>query len=155
MSIYSVVVIWLLAPLIELGVIAWLASERAHYKRLLEESAGKGAQKIPSGQKNLYTSYGSWPTQMQDSPLQAQTQESRSLPLQVQTQKAQEPKGKPERVPKKANLGTIALILGMIFIVLAGVIFATTTWKIMEDGSKVLFIFASAVLFLPLMWSFG
>ncbi len=156
MSIYSIVVIWLLAPLIELGVIAWLASERAHYKRLLEESAGKGAQKIPSGQKNLYTSYGSWPTQTQDSPLQAQTQdsplqeqtqESRPLPLQVQTQKAQEPKGKLERVPKKANLGTIALILGMIFIVLAGVIFATTTWKIMEDGSKVLFIFASAVLF--------
>lgn len=156
MSIYSVVVIWLLAPLIELGVIAWLASERAHYKRLLEESAGKGAQKTPSGQKNLYTSYGSWPTQTQDSPLQAQTQdsplqeqtqESRPLPLQVQTQKAQEPKGKLERVPKKANLGTIALILGMIFIVLAGVIFATTTWKIMEDGSKVLFIFASAVLF--------
>ena len=128
-------------------MIAWLASERAHYKRLLEESAGKGAQKIPSGQKNLYTSYGNWPTQTQDSPLQAQTQESRPLPLQVQTQKAQEPKGKPERVPKKANLGTIALILGMIFIVLAGVIFATTTWKIMEDGSKVLFIFASAVLF--------
>lgn len=45
------------------------------------------------------------------------------------------------------NLGMAALILGVIFIVLAGLIFATTTWHVLPDESKALLVFGCSVLF--------
>lgn len=188
MTIYSVIVIWLLAPLLELGVIVWLLAERDKYKRLLEQSGGNKMLPIKPAQSNRAesgyrkvsscVSYGSWPVQVQNIPQtvpvisqepkvaagiqesrvqEAGTQESRAQEAGTQESRVQEPRlqettARKERQPRdpglrKNSLGTAALILGMVFIVLAGVIFATTTWRIMPDSSKVLLIFASAVLF--------
>ena len=44
-------------------------------------------------------------------------------------------------------LGMFALILGVVFIVLAGLIFATTTWRILPDICKVFSVLGCAVLF--------
>lgn len=43
--------------------------------------------------------------------------------------------------------GTAALIIGVIFVVLAGLIFATTTWRVLPDVFKVVLVFAFAVFF--------
>lgn len=43
--------------------------------------------------------------------------------------------------------GTAALIIGMVFIVLAGLIFATTAWHNLPSGSKVVMIFGFSGLF--------
>jgi len=44
-------------------------------------------------------------------------------------------------------LGTLALVLGMVFIVLAGLIFATTTWPILTDACKTYLVFACTLMF--------
>ncbi|MCI9147340.1 MAG: hypothetical protein HFG73_03595 [Hungatella sp.] len=51
-------------------------------------------------------------------------------------------------VPKaRWALGTMALIMGVVFIVLAGLIFATTTWHVLPDICKACLVLACAVLF--------
>ncbi len=46
------------------------------------------------------------------------------------------------------TMGTLALIVGIVFVVLAGLIFATTTWKVLPDFCKVLLVgFFAVVLF--------
>ena len=57
--------------------------------------------------------------------------------------------GKTEKPASHANaMGMLALIVGIVFIVLAGLIFATTTWRILPDFCKVLLIgFFALVLF--------
>lgn len=59
------------------------------------------------------------------------------------------PKDKPVPVQKKIQVhpGMAALIIGVIFVVIAGLIFATTNWHIMPDMYKVIMVFGLAVLF--------
>ncbi len=45
------------------------------------------------------------------------------------------------------GLGTAALIIGVIFVVLAGLIFATTTWRVLPDVSRAFLVMACAGLF--------
>lgn len=47
----------------------------------------------------------------------------------------------------RGSLGTLALVMGVIFIVLAGLIFATTTWHILPDICKTFLVLACSVLF--------
>ncbi len=55
---------------------------------------------------------------------------------------------KEDDVSHTNGIGTLALIAGIVFVVLAGLIFATTTWKVLPDFCKVLLIgFFAAVLF--------
>lgn len=51
--------------------------------------------------------------------------------------------------PKKPvfNKNNIALIVGVIFVIMAGLIFATTTWKILPDVVKTMMIVSITVLF--------
>ncbi len=53
----------------------------------------------------------------------------------------------PARPGKSAGLGILSLILGVIFIVLAGLIFATTTWHVLPDTGKVFLVLACSALF--------
>ena len=49
---------------------------------------------------------------------------------------------------KKRNIASAAaLVVGVIFVVLAGAIFATTTWRVMPSFAKVTAVFVLAVLF--------
>lgn len=172
MSITMIVIIWLLAPLIELGIIVGLVLERDKVKRQFQVQNPENPEK-PEGTlklleekaKNPYTAgyahasgYGVWPEQRPEQR-QEQRQEQRPEQKPDQNQEIQPtntiPKYQPEKQEKserkgisvRGNMGTAALILGIIFIVLAGAIFATTTWKIMADGYKTLFIFSGALLF--------
>lgn len=186
MSITMIVIIWLLAPLIELGIIVGLVIERDKVRRQLQvQNSGKPEgtlKRLEEKAKNPYTAgyahasgYGVWPEQRSEQrqeqrPEQRQEQrpEQRSEQKPEQNQEIQsanaiskyqpektmvkcrqekQEKSEPKRIPFHGNMGTAALILGIIFIVLAGAIFATTTWKIMEDSYKILFIFSGALLF--------
>ncbi len=43
--------------------------------------------------------------------------------------------------------GTVALMIGMVFVVLAGLVFATTAWSVLSDAAKVFLVFAFGILF--------
>ncbi len=47
----------------------------------------------------------------------------------------------------QARLGTAALIMGVVFVVLAGLIFATTTWKVLPDICKTILVLVCSILF--------
>lgn len=57
----------------------------------------------------------------------------------------------PENPPKHEKIqvppGLAALVIGVIFVVIAGLIFATTNWEILPDLYKVVMVFAFAVFF--------
>ncbi len=51
-------------------------------------------------------------------------------------------------VPEESgSMGTIALMIGVVFVVLAGLVFATTTWEILPDAAKVFLVLALAGMF--------
>ena len=41
----------------------------------------------------------------------------------------------------------MALMIGMVFVVLAGLVFATTAWSVLSDVAKVFLVFAFGILF--------
>lgn len=49
--------------------------------------------------------------------------------------------------PSRGNMGILALLAGVVFVVLAGMIFATTAWKVMSNPAKVFLVLAFAGLF--------
>ncbi len=101
-----------------------------------------------------------WPTSSCQGPVVEQTmqmdEEGPASSCQRQERKWQEAKTS-QPVPMETeqilplrghhNLGMFALILGVVFIVLSGLIFATTTWHILPDVCKVFLVFGCAVLF--------
>ena len=57
--------------------------------------------------------------------------------------------GRPPRCPSSrptSITSLAALVIGVIFVVLAGAIFATTTWRIMPDMARVLTILGTAAV---------
>ncbi len=52
-----------------------------------------------------------------------------------------------EKVSRENLMGVAALVVGVIFVVLAGAIFATTTWRVLSEPAKVLVVFLCAAVF--------
>ena len=56
--------------------------------------------------------------------------------------------GSQKKSSRQTSLTNLAaLVIGVLFVVLSGAIFATTTWRIMPDPARVLTILGVAVLF--------
>lgn len=106
------------------------------------------------------------PTQASDQapapvPVQALPQASVQTPVQVSARPAVQvsapapvrPKAQDRsfsdriKVNVQSNLGTLALVIGVIFVVIAGVIFATTTWHALPAVAKALLVLGAAGLF--------
>jgi len=52
-----------------------------------------------------------------------------------------------EKVSRENLMSVAALVVGVIFVVLAGAIFATTTWRVLSEPAKVVVVFLCAVIF--------
>ncbi len=139
---------WLIAPVIELGVIIALALSNQKYKNQVielkerleqakenpeyliverkEEAGVKTAKSAPPFVPMPAQSQGEAPSvKKPDQPVQPQTS------LQ----------------PSEHGLRMAALIIGMIFIILAGLVFATTTWNHLPAPVRVLLLFALSGVF--------
>ncbi|MDP4177645.1 MAG: hypothetical protein Q8900_04810 [Bacillota bacterium] len=50
-------------------------------------------------------------------------------------------------VPKEFNQGTLALVIGVLFVIIAGLIFATTTWRILPSTVKAILVLSVTGIF--------
>lgn len=146
-----VIVVWVFAPAVELGIIIVLAVVNGNKKRRIEELENR--LKAVSGQ-------------CAGSPLNAPVTENQAGAITAGQAEAPVGTAKPWIPGKKASAsaddsekksrwsassgfsrGTAALVAGVVLVVLAGLIFATTAWHILPDICKAAFVFGFAVLF--------
>lgn len=168
----TVIIIWLFAPVVELGIIIALAVANDKRKRRIEElekqlgtAAGLQAADIqrmaeePQAERKPQMAeepQAEWKPQMAEEP-----QATEMKPQAAGSQAAQ-----PWVIGKKASAsgavsddkrqwaerpgfsrGTAALVAGVVLVVLAGLIFATTAWHILPDICKAAFVLGFAALF--------
>lgn len=133
--------LWLIAPPIELIVIGILAYQNRKYRDLLKKGGWKPGAPWPRTRE----SQGGAP---QPASVPQSVSSPQPAPV-LQSVSASQPAPKPEarRPLEKGRVRMAALIIGMVFVVLAGILFATTTWRIMPDFGKVGMVFACSVLF--------
>lgn len=122
--------IWLIYPAAGTVVIIVLYCQNRKYKKRIRELEGQNGK-----------------TQRDHVP-----QPLKPLPLpQPQMLKAPPPVTKERPAQAKNPLapypGTAALLIGVVFVVLAGLIFATTAWKILPDAFKAIMVLAFSALF--------
>ena len=87
-----------------------------------------------------------------NSDLQSLERSNPSQPYSRQSNPAQPSyftKARPAQTRKPVSVypGTAALVIGVVFVILAGLIFATTAWKILPDIFKAVMVFAFSILF--------
>lgn len=139
--------LWLIAPVAELAIIiVLLIKNERNQKKIKEmENALSGSRlmqpmpDIPSAQP-AWTGAGA-PKSRQAGAVIA-PQEPGRPPVAAIVQEMQKPP-----VPRRNVMGMAALIVGIVFVVLAGLVFATTTWRILPDLCKVLLILLLALVF--------
>lgn len=160
-----VLIIWLAAPFAELGIIAALLASNERYKKRVRQLEGEKLRHMAA----LGTSGGSQPHpvrwdghEIPAEPVQRQM-EARSETVSVPASASAQQQIRPERPAGQdagdvsvfragsagayAGLGTAALITGMVFVVLAGLIFATTTWHVLPDICKTFLVLVCGLLF--------
>ncbi len=144
---FLILVVWLIAPFAELAVIVGLCVENDKRKRRLrelEEELRKygclepeelaGVEKKPIGQPERVA------VSEENCTGQAQ-QHMEQLNNRIASVKV-----KSER-PKGSSMGILALLAGMVFVVLAGLVFATTAWQILSNPTKVYLVLAFSAMF--------
>lgn len=156
-----IVLVWLIAPFAELGIIIGLCVKNDRYKRQIAELTWQKdrfhmRQRAMGNLREQETSQNQTDLQEQTDgqrqtkpPAQAAPQE---LPKDQKSNTGSditESHGFGQRILKGTgnNLGTLALVLGVVFIVLAGLIFATTTWHVLADLYKAVLVLACAGVF--------
>lgn len=74
-----------------------------------------------------------------------ETERAAQAPIQPDTPPAPAPI-RPD-IPPAIRQGTVALVVGVVFVILAGLIFATTAWRILPDLFKVVLVMAFSGIF--------
>lgn len=174
----GIILIWLVGPFVELGVIiALLIRDDKHKARIRELEKGRGRQgqiaaaaacKSTAGQASEMAEEKEKVNEQAKEKAEKFVQADGEGPVPMyQEQEAQWLEAKSEaesvkRLPSNPvtvgtgrklplhghhNMGMLTLIIGVVFIVLAGLIFATTTWHILPDICKVFGVLGCAVLF--------
>lgn len=146
--------IWLIAPVVELGVIIYLAVADGRNKKRIEELERR-LKMLPAADE------GESPVML---PVQGIHPETDGIPVSGFAASAAPEAGKAGKTAGKTaakanggksdwasntgfSRGTAALVAGVVMIVLAGLIFATTAWHILPDICKAAFVFGFSVLF--------
>ena len=164
MEWFIILLIWLVAPFAELAAIIVLAVANSRYKRRIWELT-RGADKADTGMQDK----GLADTEIQhERPADAVTQHEKSAawygPGQAIVVPEDFEKGEtacqvPDIPHKQTALvrapkidggffqGTAALVIGVIFVVLAGLIFATTAWHVLPSVGKVIMVLGGQVCF--------
>ena len=174
----AVVLIWLVAPFVEMGIIVFLAISNDRYKKRIKEltaqkdRAGKtgqtrtgqaqAGQGVPSAVRQ--SGYGTRPVSVQQDIEQLGDRPKDRDVTSVSSSLQPPMEGAAEMVQVKAgpsggslserfkasiqsNLGTLALVIGVIFVAIAGMIFATTTWNTLPAAAKAFLVLGGAGLF--------
>ncbi len=164
-----ILLIWLVAPFAQLGIIIGLLVSNDKYKKRIQELERSrlrdralmpaslhdpecGKETWHSSQETPYVlSQPSWqPAPEQKEPPSPEKTTPQEQPLPLGTTPAG-PKGSSSSLRSQKvfhpALGTLALVLGVVFIVLAGLIFATTTWQILTNSSKTCLVFGCTMAF--------
>lgn len=145
MEWFIILLIWLVAPFAELAVIIVLAVANNRYKRKiweLTQGQGKGGagsrdegQEKPTVWRGPENIIAEPEVIMEHAPARQVPEKHKRLTV---------------RAPKlDAGFlqGTAALIIGVIFVVLAGLIFATTAWHVLPSVCKVIMVLGFSGLF--------
>lgn len=140
MSWVMILLVWVFAPFVELGIIVGLCVSNSRYKRQIQELERMRRPPVMFGRPPEAAK--PWPAGEEERKGEgcppAQEEWRQGYP-QVWEQE--------ESSPLSGSLGTVSLILGVIFIILGGLIFATTTWHVLGNVSKTLLVMACAAVF--------
>lgn len=168
MTMIIILVIWLVAPLAGLGIIIGLAVMNNRNKKKIQtlltqleaqKKADLDRMVIKNGNReNRETSWVIPETGNQyidfTETVKAEAPEAVSTAPEVRTEREDAARtSKPTRQSRSRSVdfgfsqGTAALIIGVIFVVLAGLIFATTTWHVLPSIWKVVLVFGFSGLF--------
>lgn len=141
MTFVFMILVYLSLPFIELAVIIFLAVSRSYYKNRVRELEQKdlktempeavSVKKAESDSENVEKESMAHPTESIIHPAHAMAH----------------PAVKPQAKAKERNVMIIPFVVGVIFVILAGLIFATTTWSILPPISKAGMVFILTVLF--------
>lgn len=143
-----ILIIWFVYPIAGTIAIVVLSIMNGNYKKrireLLEEkqaweNAGERDAKKPVPENGGQTAVDDGPT---PAVLVREPTMPSPLPKHI-------PKHTPVPARKKLQVhpGLASLIIGVVFVVIAGLIFATTNWYLLPDMSKVIMVLGLAVLF--------
>lgn len=174
MEWFIILLIWLVAPFAELAAIIVLSVANSRYKRRIWELT-RGADKADTGMQDKGPAdieiQHERPADIEiqrERPADAVTQHEKSAvwygPGQAIVVPEDFEKGEtacqvPEIPHKQTALvrapkidggffqGTAALVIGVIFVVLAGLIFATTAWHVLPSVCKVIMVLGGSGLF--------
>ncbi len=142
---WLLLVLWLVAPLVELVVIVGLCVENDKKKRRLreleEELKKYGRPEL--GQRT--GAEAAMPAEPVPAVEENRVGQSQQL-LEQPNKRMASVRGKTENI-KGGGMGILALLTGVVFVVLAGLIFATTAWKILSNPAKVYLVLAFSVMF--------
>ena len=143
MDWFTVVILWLIAPIVEAVVIIALLTRngRGKEEKASQAGYGMGAYKpLPSGQMGGWE-YGN-PANLDESRL-------RTISIKPALAKERDKGTKKAKLAAdlRDNLGTVSLITGVVLVILSGAVFATTKWQVLSDASKVFLVFGAALLF--------
>lgn len=144
-----ILLVWLVAPFAELGVIIGLLVSNQEYKKRiqdLERGSLRSRALFPMPPDRTMGNNEAGPQEAGGEWHKAKAPENETGLKQRQPV----PQSRRTKAPKKIfqpGLGTMALVLGVILIVLAGLIFATTTWHILPDVCKVCLVLLCAAVF--------
>ena len=141
---WLLLVLWLVAPLVELVVIVGLCVENDKKKRRLreleEELKKYGRPEL--GQRT--GAEAAMPAEPVPAVEENRVGQSQQL-LEQPNKRMASVRGKTENI-KGGGMGILALLTGVVFVVLAGLIFATTAWKILSNPAKVYLVLAFSVM---------
>lgn len=168
---------WLIAPLIELGIIIALLVQNGEYKKKIQELTKKDGRAVGAGTAQLASMQpvrpvevpaqpegqplkfdgqllsGALPVPSDAAPTESEVQPTRFEEQQVspvnlrEQQKKAEEKNLQQLHPGESQMGTAAMVIGVVFVVLAGLVFATTSWRILPSFIKVLLVLALSGIF--------
>lgn len=140
------ILIWIVAPFVELGIIVALTKTKVENEKKIAQLS-----QALEEQKSMRTAasppQGTAPELMQPGmpvrvvPGVYGSQETPPGSISVMTVSGSERQSRAVFAGHTNTAGLAALIIGMVFIVLAGLIFATTTWNVLPDFCKVALVF--------------
>lgn len=166
MYIIVVILIWFLAPIVELGVIIGLAIANDNKKRKIRELTGRLERNQAQGPesraaKQVLVEEQLWASENGPHKEPIETEAKERNKNDIDSSGFQPPgrlapfsrENKVRSLDRKIDFasaafqGTAALIIGVVLVVLAGAVFATTTWEVLPDICKVVGVLLFAGLF--------
>lgn len=158
-TIIAVIIIWVIAPFAELGIILGLTASNSRYKKRIQELTGTIPVREPVTCKGYDLREAStYHYSYRREETSTGTDEKQTGEGKAEADCGSEAgsgMGTGLRATRLSNfsdyiqnnLGSIALVIGVILVALSGLIFATTRWQVLSELSKTLLVFAASGLF--------